>query len=194
MSKRATATSPFAGLRLSDAGGLDQRLFQPATHRPRMTPAATESAVTSPVASTSDLSAPMTPEATSPGQSVHESVEQSTDPSGGPVAGGERLASSAGQSIVARPKAFYITQRLDARLESAVRYYQEQHGIPKVDRSTIINALLDRDELWSDDALDGFLDRVLGQLTSRLVGRARAPQRAEASGRYSYGPDTREQP
>lgn len=72
--------------------------------------------------------------------------------------------------IVARPKAFYITERLDARLDEAVRYLQTQHAIRKVDRSTIINSLLDQDEYWSQDALDALVDRVLSQLTSRLTG------------------------
>jgi hypothetical protein len=72
--------------------------------------------------------------------------------------------------IVARPKAFYITERLDAHLDEAVRYLQTRHTIRKVDRSTIINALLDQDEHWSQEALDALVDRVLSQLTSRLTG------------------------
>jgi len=72
--------------------------------------------------------------------------------------------------VVDRPKAFYITKRLDRRLDEAVRYYQEKHAIRKVDRSTVVNALLDTDTNWTEEALDLLVDRVLSQLTSRLTG------------------------
>ncbi|MBV9282502.1 MAG: hypothetical protein JOZ41_20685 [Chloroflexi bacterium] len=70
-----------------------------------------------------------------------------------------------------RPKAFYITERLDSRLDDAVRYFQQVHSIKKVDRSIIVNAILDNDEQWSEESLDSLVDRVIGQLTSRLTGR-----------------------
>ena len=41
----------------------------------------------------------------------------------------------------------------------------------KVDRSVIVNALLDNDELWTDQALDQLVERVVSQLTSRLMSR-----------------------
>ncbi len=72
---------------------------------------------------------------------------------------------------VDRPKAFYITERLDRKLDEAVRYLQDTHGIKKVDRSTIINALLDNDAYWTDKSLDLLVDRVISQLTSRLTGK-----------------------
>ncbi len=72
--------------------------------------------------------------------------------------------------VVDRPKAFYITEWLDRRLDEAVRYFQERHGIRKVDRSIIVNAMLDNDGQWSDDALDKLVSRVIKQLTSRLTG------------------------
>ena len=68
-----------------------------------------------------------------------------------------------------RPKAFYITLRLDARLDQAVRYFQDIHGIKKADRSAIVNALLDQDELWTDSALDDLTAEVIDRLTSRLT-------------------------
>jgi len=73
--------------------------------------------------------------------------------------------------IVDRPKAFYITERLDKHLDHAVRYFQEKHGIKKVDRSTIVNALLDNAANWTEEALDVVLDKVISQLTSRLTHR-----------------------
>jgi len=72
--------------------------------------------------------------------------------------------------VVERPKAFYITKQLDRRLDEAVRYYQEKHGITKVDRSALVNAILDNDAKWTEEALDLLVDRVLSQLTSRLTG------------------------
>jgi hypothetical protein len=73
--------------------------------------------------------------------------------------------------IVNRPKAFYITEDLDEKLDKAVNYLQKQHGIKKVDRSVLVNALLDNDTLWTDEALDQLVDRVVSQLTSRLMSR-----------------------
>jgi len=71
--------------------------------------------------------------------------------------------------VVSRPKAFYITTRLDERIDRAVRYFQEEHGITKADRSTVLNVLLDREEFFRDESLDELVARVIGQLTSRLT-------------------------
>jgi len=73
--------------------------------------------------------------------------------------------------IVGRPKAFYITERLNQRLDEAVVYFQRVHGLRKVDRSTVINAMLDNDEQWEDESLDSLVSRLIAQLTSRLTGR-----------------------
>jgi hypothetical protein len=73
--------------------------------------------------------------------------------------------------IVDRPKAFYITEGLDEKLDKAVDYLQRKHGIKKADRSTIVNALLGNDALWTEDALDQLVESVISQLTSRLTGR-----------------------
>ena len=86
-------------------------------------------------------------------QSTSQSTDQSTSRPSAPV--------------VERPKAFYITKQLDRRLDEAVRYYQEKHGVRKVDRSTVVNAMMDHDANWTGDALDRLVDRVLSQLTSR---------------------------
>ncbi len=72
---------------------------------------------------------------------------------------------------VDRPKAFYITERLDRKLDEAVRYLQDNHNIKKVDRSTIINAILDNEAYWTDESLDLLVDRVISQLTSRLTSK-----------------------
>jgi len=73
--------------------------------------------------------------------------------------------------IVDRPKAFYITEGLDENLDKAVTYLQKKHGIKKVDRSAVVNALLDNNTLWTDEALDQLVDKVVSQLTSRLMSR-----------------------
>jgi hypothetical protein len=73
--------------------------------------------------------------------------------------------------IVDRPKAFYITEGLDENLDKAVNYLQKKHGIKKVDRSVVVNALLDNDTLWTDKALDQLVERVVSQLTNRLISR-----------------------
>lgn len=92
-------------------------------------------------------------------QSTDQSVSQSTS----------RSTIQLLNQIVDKPKAFYITKRLDHRLDDAVRYIQEQHGIKKVDRSILVNAIMDNDALWTDDALDRLVDRVMNLLTSRLI-------------------------
>ena len=93
-------------------------------------------------------------------QSVDQSVSQLTNQSTEEPSG----------TVVPRPKAFYITERLDKRLDKAVRYLQDAHGIKKVDRSTILNTMLDRADLFTTESLDELVDRVVSQLTSRLTG------------------------
>jgi hypothetical protein len=93
----------------------------------------------------------------STGQSTNQSINQ---PTSRPIT-----------KIVDRPKAFYITEGLDENLDKAVSYLQKKYGIKKVDRSVIVNALLDNDAFWTDEALDQLVERVVSQLTSRLIGR-----------------------
>lgn len=85
------------------------------------------------------------------GQSTHRSTIQSTN------------------QIVEKPKAFYITKRLDHRLDEAVRYIQDRHGIKKVDRSILVNAIMDNDASWTEEALDLLVNRIINLLTSRLM-------------------------
>ena len=119
-------------------------------------------------------------------QSIERSVDQSTrepdgQSSGRPVdRSTQRLAERGvnpapsrtrhrvSNRVVDRPKAFYITERLNQHIEEAVRYFQQQHGIRKVDRSAVVNVLLDNEANWTEEALDLVLDRVLSELASRL--------------------------
>jgi hypothetical protein len=76
-----------------------------------------------------------------------------------------------GTKVMDKPRGFYITARLNQRIDEAVRYFQEKHGIKKVDRSIVVTALLDNEAYWTEEALDLILDRVINQLTSRLTNR-----------------------
>ncbi len=113
----------------------------------------------------------------SPVQSTTQSIKQSTYQSTSRLINQETIRSSSQSAhssstkIVDKPKAFYITERLNKRLDEAVRYFQEKHGIRKVDRSTLVNVILDNDANWTEEALDLVLDRVISQLTSRLTNR-----------------------
>ena len=73
---------------------------------------------------------------------------------------------------VERPKSFYITVRLDKRLDEAVRYFQEVHGIKKADRSILLNAMLDNDAQWTGEALDLLVARIISILTNKLVSQS----------------------
>ncbi len=77
----------------------------------------------------------------------------------------------AGNKILDKPKAFYITHRLNQHIDKAVRYFQEEHNIKKVDRSVVITAILDNEAYWTEEALDLLVDRVISQLTHRLTNR-----------------------
>jgi hypothetical protein len=101
------------------------------------------------------------------GQSVGRSVNRPTSQL--TVQSTEQSTHLPSTKIVGRPKAFYITERLNIRLDDAVKYLQEKHGIKKVDRSTVVNALLDNEENWSEASLDLLVSRVLSLLTSRLT-------------------------
>jgi hypothetical protein len=110
-------------------------------------------------------------------QSINQSTNRSTDLSTSQLTSHttnqsiSQPAYASRSKIVDKPKAFYITEQLNKRLDDAVRYFQEKHGIKKVDRSTLVNVLLDNDANWSEEALDLVLDRVISQLTSRLTNR-----------------------
>jgi hypothetical protein len=93
------------------------------------------------------------------GQSVRQSTDQQTS----------RSVALSDKKTVERPKSFYITTRLDKRLDEAVRYFQEAHGIKKVDRSILVNAMLDNDANWTDEALDVLVERILQLLTDKLI-------------------------
>ncbi|SRR6266568_7213808 len=96
-------------------------------------------------------------------QPTSQSVRQSTDQQAG------QSTPLSDNKTVDRPKSFYITNRLDKRLDEAVDYIQEVHGIKKVDRSILVNAMLDHDAIWTGEALDLLVDRILRLLTNKMI-------------------------
>jgi hypothetical protein len=142
---------------MTDSGGMFSKLINPHTAKPA-DPHKPESKTEAPLnalSSKSTSQSKLTKQSTS--QSTKRSISQPT--------------SRPFNKIVDRPKAFYITEELDDKLDKAVNYLQKKHGIKKIDRSAIVNALLDNDKLWTDAALDQLVERVVSQLTNRLMSR-----------------------
>ncbi len=72
--------------------------------------------------------------------------------------------------VVEKPRAFYITQKVDRWLDDAVRYLQEK-GLYKVDRSILMNALIHNAELYKPASLDKLRDTLLAHLTNKSLRR-----------------------
>jgi hypothetical protein len=149
---------------MTDSGGMFSKLINPNTAKPAE-PHKPESKADTPLtplpARSKDKPQKSPRKATSTSQSTGQSTNQSmSQPANRPIT-----------KIVDRPKAFYITEGLDENLDKAVNYLQKKHGIKKVDRSVVVNALLDNDTLWTDEALDQLVERVVSQLTNRLISR-----------------------
>jgi len=93
----------------------------------------------------------------STGQSTNRSVDRPIDlDSLGPV--------------VDRPRAFYITQKVDQWLDDGVRYLRSK-GIHKVDRSVLVNAILHDPEHYQSKSLDNLRKRILTHLTNKSLKR-----------------------
>jgi hypothetical protein len=73
--------------------------------------------------------------------------------------------------VVEKPRAFYITKKVDHWLDEAVRYLQEK-GLYKIDRSILVNALLHTPELFKPASLDGIRNKLLAHLTNKSLRRA----------------------
>jgi hypothetical protein len=149
---------------MTDSGGMFSKLINPHTAKPA-----------DPHKPESKGEAPLTPPPAKPKRAPQKSTRQSQST---PQSTGQSTSQLISQpmsqpftKIVDRPKGFYITEALDEKLDKAVTYLQKKHGIKKVDRSVIVNALLDNETLWTDKALDQLVERVVSQLTSRLISR-----------------------
>jgi len=106
-------------------------------------------------------------------QSTKQSISQSTDQSAVRLTNRliKRLTNPDSSKVMDKPRAFYITEQVNKRIDEAVRYYQEKCNLAKVDRSIVVTALLENESNWTERALDLLMDRVINQLTSRLVNR-----------------------
>jgi hypothetical protein len=153
---------------MTDSGGMFSKLINPHTAKPAdpHTSESTPEATSTPLPTKSKGNPRKS--IVKP-KSADQSTSQSTNQSTSQLI--NQSTSRPLTQIVDRPKAFYITEGLDEKLDHAVMYLQKKHGIKKVDRSVIVNALLDNDELWTDQALDQLVERVVSQLTSRLMSR-----------------------
>jgi hypothetical protein len=149
---------------MTDSGGMFSKLINPHTAQPA-----------DPHKPESTGEAPLTPPPAKPKRAPQKSPRPSQPtPQSTGQSTGQFMSQPISQpftKIVDRPKAFYITEGLDEKLDKAVTYLQKKHGIKKVDRSVIVNALLDNDTLWTDEALDQLVERVVSQLTNRLISR-----------------------
>jgi hypothetical protein len=149
---------------MTDSGGMFSKLINPNTAKPAE-PQKPESKAEVPPSPLPVGSKGNPQKSTRKSKQTSQSTSQSTNQSI------SQPTSRPFSKIVDRPKAFYITEDLDEKLDKAVNYLHKKHGIKKVDRSVLVNALLDNDTLWTDEALDQLVDRVVSQLTSRLMSR-----------------------
>ena len=76
-------------------------------------------------------------------------------------------------SVVGKPKAFYLTQKVDVWLDEAVRYLRSK-DLHKVDRSVVVNTLLHSPDLFEPAALDKLRKRLLAHLTNKSLGRTQS--------------------
>lgn len=76
-------------------------------------------------------------------------------------------------AVVARPRSFYITQKLDRWLDEAVTYLKGK-GLHKVDRSVLINALLHDPSLFEPGTLDRMRPNLLNHLTNKYLKRGQS--------------------
>jgi hypothetical protein len=153
---------------MTDSGGMFSKLINPNTAKPA-DPPPLESKPETPSTPLPVKSNASRKKSKGKSKSVHQSTSQSTNQPTSQLI--NQPTSRSISQIVDRPKAFYITESLDEKLDQAVTYLQKKHGIKKVDRSVIVNALLDNDTLWTNEALDQLVERVVSQLTSRLISR-----------------------
>jgi hypothetical protein len=106
-------------------------------------------------------------------QSTHETTDRPTDKATSRSTGQSTEQSTEGPiarlKIVDRPKAFYITEDVDQWINKAVQHFRKQ-GLRKVDRSTVITAILHDPDLWQAESLDTLMERVVRHLTNRSIG------------------------
>jgi hypothetical protein len=105
--------------------------------------------------------------------SVDQSIDQSTDR---PVIQSTNRSTDqlsrieALGPIVDRPRAFYITLKVDRWLDEAVRYLKDK-GMHKMDRSVLLNALIHTPTIFEPKSLDTIRNRLLAHLTNKSLKR-----------------------
>lgn len=102
------------------------------------------------------------------GQSTKRPVNQPADRSTDQLSKVDTLG-----PIVDRPRAFYITQKVDRWLDEAVRHLRDK-GIHKTDRSVLVNALIHNPDLFKPIALEKIRQRLLDHLTNKSLKRAQS--------------------
>jgi len=102
-------------------------------------------------------------------QATDQSTERSTtQPTGQPT--DPLVDIDALGPVVDRPRAFYITQKVDRWLDNGVRYLRER-GIHKADRSVLVNALLHDPALYKPSHLEKIRKRLLAHMTNKSLKR-----------------------
>ena len=74
--------------------------------------------------------------------------------------------------IVDRPRAFYITLKVDRWLDESVRYLKVK-GMHKMDRSVLLNSLLHNPLLFKPSSLDKIRNQLLAHLTNKSLKRGK---------------------
>jgi len=72
--------------------------------------------------------------------------------------------------IVDRPRAFYITSKVDHWLDEGVRYLKAK-GMHKMDRSVLLNSLLHNHLLFKPSSLEKIRNKLLAHLTNKSLKR-----------------------
>ena len=72
--------------------------------------------------------------------------------------------------IVDRPRAFYITLKVDRWLDESVRYLKDK-GMHKMDRSVLLNSLIHNPLLFKPSSLDKIRNKLLAHLTNKSLKR-----------------------
>jgi hypothetical protein len=101
---------------------------------------------------------------------VSQSTDQSASQSTKQTRATKPTVSFDTSAILGRPKSFYITERQDRDLDTAVDKLTERlrgRGNQKIDRSTVVRLLLEVTDVTDDKTVD----RLAGQLVSRLVSQ-----------------------
>jgi hypothetical protein len=102
-------------------------------------------------------------------RSIDQSTNQSTDRSTSRPIDQLTNIDSLGP-VVERPRAFYITQKVDRWLDEGVRYLRKK-GLHKVDRSVLVNAFLHDRKMFKPSQLDNLREKLLIHLTNKSLKR-----------------------